>query len=126
AGIGRFGRGAKTMGSELKAAGQLGREAGGLRGLMAGTALAAAAIPGPLWIAGAAIGIAAGGALLWKRHMDSVRKAAELAAREQQYYSRLAEAPTRQARVFGGLAGGARDVVEQRIAYERARDTVKD
>lgn len=87
---------------------------GGMKALFAGLAGSAGLISGSLLTAGGAIGIAAGAALLWKHHMDEVRKDAEAIARAKA----LGEAPGRIASKFGGLADATAESLRAKAAVD--------
>ena len=83
---------------------------------------AALAIPGPLWVAGAAIAAAAGGAYLWKRHMDGVKKAAQ----ETKNITLQMEAPQRAAARFGGTGAALIDFKQAQLDAQRVKKTIAD
>jgi hypothetical protein len=110
---GMFARG-KGMGATLKAIPAATAGAGKFRSAMFLVGSAAAAIPGPLKVAGAAITIAAGGALLWSRRQNDIAKAAKETADQLARSRAVAAATGQQAGVFGGLAGAVGDVIKAR------------
>jgi TP901 family phage tail tape measure protein len=91
-------------------------EGGMLAKSLAAAGGAAEALPGPLKVAAAVIGLGAAASALWEIHMGNVRKEAEHAARYQAILQRTSAAPVTQARRFGGIGGSVRQILEQRNA----------
>ena len=106
----------------LKAIPEATRGAGKLRSALFLASSAAMAIPGPLWVAGAAIGLAAGGALLWKRHMDGVKKRAQ----EIKNITLQIEAPTKAAERFGQTGREIIDFKQAQQNMQMAKKTLAD
>jgi TP901 family phage tail tape measure protein len=123
-----FGRG-RRMASDVRGASSIvketSRNAGKLRGLLAGAGLAAMAIPGPLWIAAGAIGVAAGGAFLWQRYQKSIAKDAERAQAAIQHTRATAVAPQIQAADLGNLGSRIMDARKLGIEYKRQELNLK-
>lgn len=119
--LGRSGRGARNLRAGLS----LSRDAIKTQGVMRGLAASAMLVPGPLWIAGAAIAAAGAGTLLWKRHIDRVRAAAEQARREMEAMQKVQDAPVNAARRLGGLAVTARNLIQLRAELSQTQKSLK-
>lgn len=108
-------------GRNLKAGMSLTRDAIRTKGLISGIAASSALIPGSVLLAVGAIGLAAGAALLWKRHMEGVKKTQDeinaATARNQAFFAKPGQAATR----FGGMATDVGDVVKARQQLDQLR-----
>lgn len=102
----------------------LAKEAMQTKGIVAGLASSVALIPGGLLAAGAAMAVVAGGALLWKRHMEGV---AEHTAHVNAYLNNiklLSQIPAQRAQQFGGIAGSVEDITRQKIAIREIQRAI--
>lgn len=104
----------------------IGRQAAGLRvGLMSAVG-AAGLLTGSLGLAVGTIALGSAGLFLWKRHMDSAKKAADQVAEALDRARRVASIPTSGAKLLGGIGGPATEAERQAINIRTITRSIAD